>query len=175
MAGLLLIPASADELPADETVSNVVYIVSQDTDILPIAEITEGYGVGTSNINIFGPIASKLPYGVHYVYWRESQYVYCLAYGEDLIYENGSFSAEEVTVISYTTSSGYNSQATFDSGSETDFSLDPDNYLVWSDLGDYPTLYERGEVDYAQLACVILASFGLFMLFDRLVSCCRRR
>lgn len=172
-----MIPASADELPADEEAAasgDVIYILASDTElILPAAEITDGYGVGTSNINIFGPIASKLPYGVHYVYWRESQYVYRLAYSDELIYENGEFSADEVTVISYTTSSGYQSQATFSTGTETDFSLDPESYLVWSDLGDYPTLYERGEVDYAQLTCIILASFGLFMLFERLVASCR--
>lgn len=171
---LLVIPVSADELPVDDpAVGDVIYILASDTDLL--ASINNSYGVGTSNISIFGPIASKLPYGVHYVYWRESQYVYKLAYSADLIFEGGRFSADQVTVISYTSSSGYQSQATFTTNTESSFRLDPDDYLVWSDLGDYPTLYERGVVDYAQLSCVILASFGLFALWDRLVACCRGR
>lgn len=175
---LLAIPVSADELPTVEDPAasgDVIYILASDTDLSLLSSINGSYGVGTSNINIFGPVAAKLPYGVHYVYWRDSQYVYKLAYSDDLKLQNGRFSADKVTVVSYTTSSTYQSQATFVTSTESSFSLDPDNYLVWSDLGDYPTLYERGGVDYAQLSCVILASFGLFALFDRLVACCRGR
>lgn len=182
---LSLIPAGAD--PADDLSSSAdqageegaeVYefvIYDAETAGVALAAISDNYGVGTSNISIFGPLASKLPYGVHYVYWREGQYLYKFAYSAGLQYEDGRFTADDAAVISYSTSTSYSGQATFVLGSETDFSLNPGDYLVWSDLGHYPALYERGEVDYAHLTCVILASYGLFVLFSRLVSSCRRR
>lgn len=175
---LSLIPAAADELDyySLEGVGEydaILFLDAEDAAVA-LAAIDSQYGVGTSNINIFGPVASKLAYGTHYVYWREGQYQYKFAYSPDLVYEGGEFAAETATVITYTTSTGYQSQATYVVGTETNFSLDPGNYLVWSDLGDYPALYERGEADHAQLTNVMLASFGIFVLFERLVRWCRR-
>lgn len=145
------------------------------TVIVPYANISSSYGVGTSNISIFGPIASKLSYGVHYVYYREGQYNYCLAYSSDLVYEDGVFSSETATVVTYNTYSGSSGQASFSVSTERNFTLSPGNYLVWSDLGDYPTLYERGGEDYAKTACIILASFGIYYLFERLWHSIRQR
>lgn len=140
------------------------------------AQIDSDYGVGTSNINLFGPIASKLPYGTHYVYWREGQYVYSLAYSDTMELNGSRFSADQVTIVSYTTYAGYGgAQANLTSESERNFSLDAGNYLVWSDLGDYPTLYERGAVDYAKTTCIILCSFALYYLFHHLWSDIRQR
>lgn len=140
------------------------------------AQIDADYGVGTSNINLFGPIASKLPYGTHYVYWREGQYVYCLAHSDTMELNGSRFTADQATIVRYTTYSGYGgAQANLTSSTERNFSLDAGNYLVWSDLGDYPTLYERGAVDYAQTACVILCSFALYYLFHHLWSDIRQR
>ena len=145
------------------------------TVVLSAANISTSYGVGTSNISIFGPIASKLPYGVSYVYWRDSQYEYCLAYSDSLVLNGTRFSADTATVVRYNTYSGYETQATFTVSTDANFFLDARNYLVWSDLGDYPTLYERGTEDYAKTACVILASFGLYYLFERLWHSIRQR
>ena len=142
---------------------------------VPAANISSSYGVGTSNITIFGPVASKLPYGTHYVYWREDQYTYCFAYSSTISFENGRFSGQDVTVITYETYNSYNSQATFTTAQESSFSLSPGNYLVWSDLGNYPTLYERGGEDYAKTACIILASFGLYYLFHHMWADIRQR
>lgn len=143
--------------------------------IEPYASIAEDYGVGTSNTAIFGPVASKLPYGTNYVYWRNSQYQYCFAYSADLQLSGTTFSAPDAVVVTYTTSTGYNSQATFTTASESNFILNAGNYLVWSDLGDYPILYERGEVDYAKTACIILCSFGLYYLFHHMWADIRQR
>ncbi len=145
------------------------------TVVLSAANISTSYGVGTSNISIFGPIASKLPYGVSYVYWRDSQYEYCLAYSDSLVLNGTRFSADTATVVRYNTNSGYQTQATFTVSTDANFFLDARNYLVWSDLGDYPTLYERGTEEYAKTACVILASFGLYYLFERLWHSIRQR
>lgn len=157
-----------------------VYVLEDDTPtalvlvdnvgIAPLASITSSYGVGTSNINIFGPIASKLPYGVSYVYWRDGQYTYRLAYSNGLELAGRRFTADEVTVITYQTNLGSNTQPSFTTTTEQNFSLSAGNYLVWSDLGNYPTLYERGGEDYAKTACVILASFAVFYLLRRVFT-----
>lgn len=175
---LSLIPAAADEYEyySFEGVGEydaILFLDSGDAAVA-LAAIDSQYGVGTSNINIFGPVASKLPYGVHYVYWRDGQYQYKFAYSADLVYEGGEFAAPSATVITYTTSTGYQSQATYVVSTERNFSLDPANYLVWSDLGDYPTLFERGEADGTQLTNIMLASFGIFVLFERIVRSCKR-
>lgn len=143
--------------------------------IEPYASITTDYGIGTSNIQIFGPVASKLPYGTNYVYWRAGQYQYCFAYADDMELSGTTFTASEAVVVTYSTVSGYNSQATFTTATDSNFSLNAGNYLVWSDLGDYPTLYERGEVDYAKTACIILCSFGLYYLFHHMWADIRQR
>ncbi len=142
---------------------------------VPMASIDASYGVGTSNIAIFGPVAAKLPYGTHYVYWREGQYTYKFAYSASLALSGSRFTGSDVAVLTYQTYNSYNSQATFVRSSEASFSLDAGNYLVWSDLGDYPTLYERGGEDYAKTACIILASFGLYYLFHHMWADIRQR
>ena len=140
------------------------------------ADIDPQYGVGTSNLTLFSGIAEKLPYGTHYVYWRESQYEYCLFYSESLQLSDGLFTAPEGgTEVTYTTAAGYQSQATYTTTQYDMWSLDPGYYLVYSDLGDYPTLYERGERDYAELACVILCSIVLYYLWHHLWADIRQR
>lgn len=139
------------------------------------ASIDPSYGVGTSNTAIFSGIVQKLPYGTHYVYWRPGQYDYRLAYAEGLTLSGAYFTADTVTVVSYRTSNGYNSQATFQVSQESGFTLQAGSYLVYSDLGSYPQLYSREGVDYAKTACVILCSFGLFYLFGHLWSSVRQR
>ena len=126
------------------------------------------YGVGTSNINLFGPIVFKLPYGTHYVYWRSGQYVYQLAYGQSLSFEGGRFVGEAVELVTYRTYMGGGNQSTLVYSTESNFTLNPGNYVVWSDLGHYPTLYERGVLDYVQAACFGLAVCFVFWLIKSL-------
>ena len=146
--------------------------------VLPIgagaAEISEEYGVGTSNTTIFAGVAEKLSFGTHYVYWREDQYVYSLAYSEDLVFDGTSFSGEDVTIVRYDSSGGYQSPAVFYSDAVASFELDPLEYLVYSDLGHYPDLIERGGVTYEALACFMLGSFAVWYLLVRFVRACKR-
>lgn len=138
------------------------------------AEVSSEYGVGTSNTTIFAGVVEKLPFGTHYVYWRESQYVYALAYSETLAFDGASFSGEDVTIVEYDTGGGYQSPATISSYDESDFELYPEDYLVYSDLGHYPDLIERGGVQYEALACIILCSFAVWFMLDRFVHACKR-
>lgn len=183
-----LIPAKAAEEESDSSLIINVSSYSFDAetweeindaivlaDVEPLADISPGYGVGTSNLSIFQAVAKKLPYGVHYVYYRESQYEYCLAYSRDLVLSGSRFTAPTATVVTYRTYTGGSSQPTYSVAEQSGFSLSAGNYLVWSDLGDYPTLYERGPEDYAKLTCVMLAAMQLFYLWRSMYSSIRER
>lgn len=151
-----------------EGVTEDVYSVDGDSDIMPLSasSIFGGYGVGTANSSIFGGLISKLPYGVHYVYWREGQYSYRLAYGRELSLSGSRFSGSSVRLVTYNTHSGSGSQATWSSVEDSNFSLSAGPYLVWSDLGDYPQLETgKGVRDYAHAAAFGLAVLLLFGLF----------
>lgn len=132
--------------------------------------VTSDYGVGTSNINIFGPLAGKLPIGTHYVYWRDGQYTYRLAYSPEMSVSGTRFSSPSVILATYQTNTGYGSQATWTVSQDTNFSLNAGNYLVWSDLGDYPQLVDRSVRDYvhaAVIGIVVLFVFGLLRGLSR--------
>lgn len=152
--------------------ASVLYVESSNMEYLPEASsygsISDSYGVGTSNVSIFAGVARKLPFGVNYVYWREGQYEYCFAYGADLGLSGTTFSADNVDIITYITNSGYNRQATFTHSVESGFSLSAGNYLVWSNLGHYPTL-EDGRDIIAETTLFVLVGFGVFYFVSRIV------
>lgn len=168
-------PVSSAETPTEGELIVYAENVTVLADAEPFASTTAGYGVGTSNVSIFERVAQKLPYGTHYVYWRDSQYEYRLAYSADLTLSGTTFRAPSATVVSYTTNSGYNEQPTWDEWTESNLTVNAGNLLVYSDLGNYPTLYERGVVDYAKTACVILCSFALYYLFHHMWHATRQR
>lgn len=150
-----------------EGVVEDVYSIDSDSGIMPLSagSISGGYGVGTANTAIFGGLISKLPYGVHYVYWREGQYTYRLAYGRELSLSGSRFSGSSVRLVTYNTYSGSSSQAIWSSVEDSNFSLSAGKYLVWSDLGDYPQLETgKGVRDYAHAAAFGVAVLLLFAL-----------
>lgn len=173
---LLSVPASAEEhSPYNGPDTAQEEQEGEGVSLYSSHSVPSDYGVGTSNINIFGPVASKLPYGTHYVYWRESQYEYRFAYGKSLEFDGSHFLGDSVEVVTYRTNTGYGSQATFVYSTESNFTLSPGSYLVWSDLGHYPTLYERGVQDYVHAACIGLAVLFLYRLFCGLWNSIRGR
>lgn len=138
----------------------------------PLAAVTDAYGVGTSYVSIFSGIARKLPPYVNYVYWREGKYDYRLAYGRDIVLNGSVFSAASpVVVVSYVTNSNYSEQPVFSVGSDGSFRLNASNYLVYSNLGDYPCL-DDGRDSNAQIismSCVVgLGLFLVLRIFDRI-------
>ncbi len=138
----------------------------------PLASVTDGYGVGTSNVTIFSGIARKLPPHVNYVYWRDGRYDYRLVYGRDLVLNGTVFSAASpVAVVSYVTNSNYSEQPVFSVGTDNDFRLNASRYLVYSNLGDYPCL-DDGRDSNAQivaLSCVLgLGLVFVLRIFDRI-------
>lgn len=142
---------------------------------VPYASITPSYGVGTSYNSLFSGVVSGLPYGVHYVYYRDGRYDWCLAYSSELVLSGSVFTAPSVTLVTYNTDTNYQDQPSYSVSTESDFRLSAGDYLVYSDLGSYPDLYSREGDFYAQLISFILCSFGLFYLFLRLRNAVGRR
>lgn len=144
--------------------------------LLSSHSISGSYGVGSSNVSIFAGVVSKLPVGDHYVYWRDGQYSYVLAHSRELVYEGGRFTAPQVQLVTYYTYTGSSGQATYSQSTDSNFTLSPGNFLVWSDLGDYPQLETgKGERDYVQAAVFALAVFFVFGRFTALWRSIRGR
>lgn len=131
--------------------------------------------LGTTNVALFEGIIEKIPYGQHYVYWRDSQYSYRLAYG-NITFDGSSFTGEgDVIVCTYeSTGTNYNSNYNYYVSIDRNFTLDPGQELVYSDLGSYPALGQRSELIYEALCAYTLVVFGLFFVFDRLRTSCFR-
>lgn len=157
----------------EEVVSEDVYNESVNLEYLPqnavlASSIALDYGVGTSNTAIFAGLARKLPYGVNYVYWREGKSTYVFAYGRDLELVGTTFRASRVDTVTYDTNSGYDRQASYVHGSQSNFSLSANDYLVWSNLGHYPTL-EDGRDTVAQTTLFVVVGYGIFYLLSRII------
>lgn len=140
---------------------------------VPYSDYTPSYGLGTSNLDIFRGVVYNLPYGQHYVYFRDGQYNYRIAYSRDMELTGHNFYGSDVTVVTYNTYYTSGGQPTFTTSHQSAFSLSAGDYLVYSDLGDYPALTDRGVKDYAQTACIGLAVIFLFSILSRLRSCLR--
>lgn len=166
--------AAFDVYSLDAVEDGAVVLSSENSDMEYLPEATtfgsilDSYGVGTSYTAIFAGVARKLPFGVNYVYWRDGQYKYCFAYGADLALSGSIFRADNVDVITYNTNYSYNGQPTFTVSSESDFSLSAGDFLVWSNLGHYPTL-EDGRDIIAETTLFVLVGFGIFYFISRIV------
>ena len=76
----------------------------------------------------------------NYVFFRSGQYEYKLVFGNDLTFSNGVFSGSDCTVITWSQTTAqyqnyYEQRVTNDS-----INLSVGNYIVWSNLGDFPCL-----------------------------------
>lgn len=179
VAALLSINAVAFEVYSLDDVEDGavdLYVESPDLEYLPqiaalASSVTPDYGVGTSYTAIFAGVARKLPFGVNYVYWRASRYEYCFAYAADLALSGSTFRSDSVDIITYNTNSSYSEQPTFTISHVSNFSLSAGTYLVWSSLGDYPTL-EDGRDLFAETSLFVLVGFGVFYFVSRIMRRC---
>lgn len=155
-----------------EIETDVLPIESLDLEYLPQAtsmgSASIAYDVGTSYNQYFAGLVRKLPYGVNYVYWRESRYVYCLAYGRNLALSGTNFRADSCDIITYNRDPGPDEIPTWVHSSVRNFSLSAGSVLVWSNLGHYPALDDGGNI-YAQATLVLLVIFGLFYFVNRIM------
>ena len=116
--------------------------------------------VSSTYVTLFRDLVGKLPLTDDYVFFRSDQYEYKLVSG-DLEYEDGVFSSSEVTVYRVITNTAYNSTYSLFHLEETDFRLAPGKMVVYSNLGHYPELLDRGA--FYSLATLILLLACVFM------------
>ena len=109
-------------------------------------------------------IASTSPFD-DYVYWRSGQYEYSMVVGQ-LDFTGGRFySSETCTLYKFTTTSGFNSSFTYSTADINDFNLQVGSALVYSNLGNFPNLTDRG--DFYALASLLLLLVALCLYLIR--------
>ena len=113
--------------------------------------------ISSTVVNYMSDVLPKLG-NVHYVLFRAGQYDYRLYYSKELENDGGGvFSASETEYIQY--DSRY---YTWNSGTESDFSLEAGSVIVYSDLGNYPML-SSGETS-TWLLVVLGAAYFVFII-----------
>lgn len=141
--------------------------VEQIAETLSDYNTSDGYNLGTTYQSIFAGVAYKVPFGQHYVYWRDGQYSYKFAYG-DISLEGTDFVGNgDITICSYDASStGYNSVYTWSTGADSNFLLSASDSLVYSDLGSYPDIFNRRGLFNETALMYGFACFLLWTLFS---------
>lgn len=157
---------------------NKVTGLEQDVDSLSLevaalSAAVSDYNLGTSNLTIFEGVVEKVPFGHHYVYWRDSEYRYCLAVGPLTVAGNTFSSSEPVTVYTYERIySGGDSHYEWSVSTDNVFSLSCGSRLVYSDIGHYPTIAGKEVSRYDAVTAYCAVGVVLFALFDRLRRSC---
>lgn len=122
-------------------------------------EVYSDGGIGTTYTSYFQDILDKYPVTQDYVYFRSGQYQYYLCVG-DFELEGSVFTGEEYDYYMITTSSTYGTNyLTLNSGKSTGLSLDVSDHLVYSNLGHFPSLIERGDL-YGYATTFVLVVIG---------------
>ena len=152
--------------------------LEQDVDTLSmevaaLSAVVSDYNLGTTNLTIFEGVVEKVPFGHHYVYWRDSEYRYCLAVGPLTVSGTTFSSSEPVTVYTYERIySGGDSHYEWSVSTDNVFSLSCGSRLVYSDIGDYPTIAGKEVSRYDAVTAYCAVGVVLFALFDRLRRSC---
>lgn len=131
-------------------------------------DVYENGTISSTYITYYKDILSGQSIMDDYVGFRSGQYTYTLAVG-DLEY-NGSFTGNgNIKVYTFDTqSSGYNQALKYTVSQDNNFSLNSSDTVLYSNLGDYPQLIERGanfEVFTAILLCICMCSIVINRIF----------
>ena len=152
--------------------------LEQDVDTLSLevaalSAAVSDYNLGTTNLTIFEGVVEKVPFGHHYVYWRDSEYRYCLAVGPLTVSGSTFSSSEPVTVYTYERHyiSG-DSYYSWSVSTDASFTLSCGSRLVYSDIGGYPAITGREVNKYDAVTAYCAVGVVLFALFDRLRRSC---
>lgn len=142
-------------------------------EVAALSAAVSDYNLGTTNLTIFEGVVEKVPFGHHYVYWRDSEYRYCLAVGPLTVSGTTFSSAEPVIVYTYERhyTSG-DSYYTWSVSTDNAFSLSCGNRLVYSDIGIYPSIVGKEVSKYDAITAYCAVGVVLFALFDRLRRSC---
>lgn len=145
-------------------------------EVAALSAVVSDYNLGTTNLTIFEGVVEKVPFGHHYVYWRDSEYRYCLAVGPLTVSGTTFSSVEPVTVYTYERIySGGDSRYIWSVSTDNVFSLSCGSRLVYSDIGDYPAIAGKEVSKYEAVTAYCAVGVVLFALFDRLRRSCFSR
>lgn len=132
--------------------------------------------ISSTYTNIFGDLNIS-PFD-DYVFFRSGQYTYTLVVG-DISLEGTTFTATDTIknyTIDTTSNSGYGSSVyNYFVTDESGFSLDVGSNLIYSNLGSYPRLTERGEYYELFTAFLLCLALCLYALRSVLGFCVRTR
>lgn len=146
-----------------------VMLLAYTTDTFAYSIYSEG-NISSTYTTIFEDIVQGLSSSDDYVFWRSGQYEYTMITGNLELYGSTFSSPDLVTEYSITTGTGYNSYYTYTVTEDISaFTLNSENYLVYSNLGNYPILIERGALyEYSTLATLIIIGCCLLLrpMFD---------
>lgn len=144
--------------PSDATPSSATYNIQV---MSSYSGVYDG-SISTSVLTYFRGMTEKLSPSSHYVLFRQSQYIYRLVYGENLVCNGNRFTGTDMMYITYDTR-----DYVLSSGNEGSFSLNAGNYIVYSDIGDiYPVLVE-GVKNYEFKALLFLCTMYLLFVIVR--------
>lgn len=130
-------------------------------------EVYEG-NLSSTQLNYFRDNLANVPILDNYVVFRDGQYSYKMVVG-DISYSNKQFtSSDTCKVYSIDTGSGYNSYYSYNVSTIDNLTLNTNSYIVYSDLGDFPQLEERGG-RYEVIQTIIISIIGLCMLIRGLL------
>lgn len=124
--------ARRDKHDKAQTVANIMSI--QSAPVVYSNYTPYESSISTTVIAYMSDVLPKLG-DVHYVLFRQGRYDYRLVYADEMIYENGVFTAQDASYVAY--DSEY---STWHQGPEGGFRLNAGSYIVYSDLGGYPML-----------------------------------
>ena len=142
-------------------------------EVAALNAVVSDYNLGTTNLTIFEGVVEKVPFGHHYVYWRDSEYRYCMAVGPLTVSGNTFSSSDPVTVYNYERIySGGDSHYEWSVSTDNVFSLSCGSRLVYSDIGDYPAITGKEMNKYDAVTAYCAVGVVLFALFDRLRRSC---
>lgn len=102
--------------------------------------------ISSSYVTYFKDIVSGIGFNDNYVGFRSGQYEYTLVTGK-MELSNGEITLLEKGMI-YTfdqSNSSYNSHTTYNYNEIDNFSVSVGDNILYTDLGNYPQLVERGE------------------------------
>lgn len=107
-------------------------------------EVYEG-NLSSTQLTYFRDILPSTSILDNYVVFRDGQYSYSMVVGK-LTYSNGVFTLDEPgRIYTINSNSSYNSYYTYDNTTLDSLTLNTSNKLVYSDLGGFPQLEERGQ------------------------------
>lgn len=126
--------------------------------------------ISSTYVTYFRDIVSGIGFNENYVAFRSGQYSYSLIVGE-LEYKNGVISlisSGREYKFAARSNQSYNATYNYTVTELNNFSVECGDYIIYSDIGDYPQLVERGakyEIINTTLISIMLVSIVVNRIF----------